>query len=232
MPALLSQETQMYSLDAASPLRYTWIQSQIHPYSAQPRAGAEMGKEWVLQGHQVWLCLHRNQPMSLKDQLSTFLKRVFVWGKRGVKELFWKWPMQTQTRQCARGEGGHGPNKPHLLLGPSQAEHPIEQAAKSKTKMVTKLKKKHLYAYYPFHSLAFPFRGVKSMSITPGWDRLCAMSTPCAPHGENAAQALADRGTADLQPRQKSHTSNCEDRKRGKSWTDCPVFQNVWSCAV
>lgn len=122
MPALLSQETQISSPDAAGPLRHTRIQSQIHPYSAQPQSRclhsrAEMGREWLLQGDQRCLCLHRNQPTSPKDWLSIFIKGgVFLWRKRGIKELFWKRPVQTQTQQQVHVvKVATGQRSPHLL---------------------------------------------------------------------------------------------------------------------
>lgn len=83
------------------------------------------------------------------------------------------------TTASARGEGGHGPKEPPSASGHSWAEHGTEQAAKSKTKTVIKLKKKDLlYVYYPFHSPAFPFRRCKEHEhhsrLGPGcMPRLC-----------------------------------------------------------
>lgn len=73
-----------------------------------------------------------------------------------------------------------GQTSPHLLQGPGWAEHRTEQAAKSKTKTVIKLKKKHLlYVYYPFHSLAVPFRWCKEHEHH---SRLGSGCVPCLHH--------------------------------------------------
>lgn len=73
-----------------------------------------------------------------------------------------------------------GQTNTRLIQGASQAGHRTEQAAKSMTKTVIKLKKKDLcYVYYPSHSVAFPFRWCKEHEHH---SRLGTGCVPCLCH--------------------------------------------------